>query len=111
MEKNRAFFWQNVALWTGIDQPPPTMHPALIIFLVSLVNHLITWVGRDTLQEIVRMSQLTAVPHCICPHRALLRVVQAFFDEKGSFRNAAANEHDKCTGRVFQMGQAAPQSR
>lgn len=78
---------------------------------MSLVNHLITWFGRDTLQEIVRVKQLTAVPHCIYAHRALLRVVQAFFDEKGSFRNAAANEHDKCTGRVFEMGQAAPQSR
>ena len=78
---------------------------------MSLVNHLITWFGRDTLQEIVRMTQLTAVPHCICAHRARLRVVQAFIDEKGSFRNAAADEHDKSTGRVFEMGQAAPQSR
>ena len=33
-----------------------TMHPALIIFLVSLLNHAITWFGRDTLQEIVRLK-------------------------------------------------------
>ncbi|WFD19229.1 GET complex subunit get1 [Malassezia caprae] len=27
------------------------MHPALVIFLVSLINHAITWIGRDKLQE------------------------------------------------------------
>lgn len=31
------------------------MHPALLIFLVSLVNQTITWLGRDKLQEVVRM--------------------------------------------------------
>ena len=36
-----------------------TMHPALIIFLVSLLNHVITWFGRDTLQEIVRLKSCT----------------------------------------------------
>ncbi|WFD48472.1 GET complex subunit get1 [Malassezia furfur] len=28
------------------------MHPALLIFLVSLVNQTITWLGRDKLQEV-----------------------------------------------------------
>ena len=32
------------------------MHPALLIFLVSLVNQTITWLGRDKLQEVVRFG-------------------------------------------------------
>lgn len=38
------------------------MHPALLIFLVSFINHAITWLGRDLLQEFVRTSELTPVP-------------------------------------------------
>jgi len=30
------------------------MHPALVILLVSFINHAITWVGRDVLQAFVR---------------------------------------------------------
>ncbi|KAL4401199.1 GET complex subunit Get1 [Malassezia pachydermatis] len=30
------------------------MHPALLIFLVSFINHAITWLGRDLLQEFFR---------------------------------------------------------
>lgn len=30
------------------------MHPAVLIFLVSLVNQAIAWIGRDLLQAYVR---------------------------------------------------------
>lgn len=33
------------------------MHPAVLIFLVSLVNQAITWLGRDKLQEVVRVPR------------------------------------------------------
>lgn len=29
------------------------MHPAVLIFLVSLVNQAIAWIGRDIIQEFV----------------------------------------------------------
>lgn len=29
------------------------MHPALLVFLVALVNQVITWVGKDFLQSVV----------------------------------------------------------
>lgn len=37
------------------------MHPALLVFLVALINQVITWIGKDLIKDFVRRVVL-----CIC---------------------------------------------